>query len=371
MSFMNIEKFTVSRDPAHYAGWPDVTLAADGKLVCVFSECTHHCVRSNTQIMLIGSADGGRTWTDKRPLTEETKGLPYYYNCPRINTLPGGELVVIVDRIPAASGEGRLGDCVNLLYRSQDNGKSWSAPEELPLRGIVPDKFRLLNGGRLCIAAQQQVRGYLSEFLCYSDDGGKSWSEPVPVAHDIGLQLCEACLLPLGENKVAALLRENSGLGYDCYKTVSDDNGETWGPLVKFPISACHRPVAGSLRDGRILITFRLCQGGGCGMGTGDQNFFGALTDRASLLSVRRNDAAVRLFPIDYDRSPRPDLGYSGWVQLPDGSLYIVNYIVDDALCFGQIRGYRLDPAELVLPAELQRCTFCNCPSKCCRRWKK
>ena len=64
---MNIEKFTVSRDPIRYAGWPDVTLTANGKLVCVFSECTHHCVRSNTQIMLIDSADGGRTWAGFLP----------------------------------------------------------------------------------------------------------------------------------------------------------------------------------------------------------------------------------------------------------------------------------------------------------------
>ena len=368
---MNIEKYTVSRDPVRYAGWPDVTLGADGKLVCAFSECTHHCVRSNTQIMLIDSADGGRTWENKRALTEETKGLAYYYNCPRINTLPGGELAVIVDKIPSASGEGSLGDCVNVLYRSKDNGKSWSAPEELPLRGIVPDKYRLLNGSRIAIAAHQYLQGHLAEYLRYSDDNGKSWSEPVLVAFESRLNLCEVCLIPLGEGKVAALLRENSGVGYDCYKSVSCDNGETWGPLVEFPLPACHRPVAQVLRDGRILVTFRLCQGGNCGMGSGAQNFFGALTDRESLLSIRRNDASVRLFPIDYDRSPRPDTGYSGHVQLPDGKVCIVNYIVDDALNVAQIRGYRLDPKELILDAELERCRFCNCPKKRCRRWKK
>ena len=368
---MNIEKYTVSRDPARYAGWPDVTLAADGKLVCVFSECIHHCIRSNTRIMLADSADGGRTWGNKRPLTEETRGLAYYYNCARIGTLPGGELAVVVDRIPSASGEGALSDCVDVLYRSQDNGKSWSEPEELPLRGIVPDKYRLLNGGRLSIAAHRHVKGRLGEYMCFSDDGGKTWSEPRLVAFDSALNLCEACLIPLGEGKVAALLRENSGVGYDCYKSVSCDNGETWGPLVRFPLPACHRPVAQVLRDGRILVTFRLCQGGGCGMGSGAQNFFGALTDRGSLLSVRRNDASVRLFPIDYDRSPRPDTGYSGHVQLPDGTVCIVNYIVDDALSFGQIRSYRLDLDDIVLKADLARCSFCNCPKKVCRRWKK
>ena len=35
--------------------------------------------------------------------------------------------------------------------------------------------------------------------------------------------------------------------------------------------------------------------------------------------------------PVDFDRSPVADLGYSGWVQFEDGEIYIVNYIVDDA----------------------------------------
>jgi sialidase-1 len=45
--------------------------------------------------------------------------------------------------------------------------------------------------------------------------------------------------------------------------------------------------------------------------------------------------------PVDYDRSPNSDLGYSGWVQFDDGEIYIASYIVDD-FPHGQIRGYSL-----------------------------
>ena len=31
---MQIEKFTVSRDPVWYHAWPDVALAPDGTLIC-------------------------------------------------------------------------------------------------------------------------------------------------------------------------------------------------------------------------------------------------------------------------------------------------------------------------------------------------
>jgi len=50
--------------------------------------------------------------------------------------------------------------------------------------------------------------------------------------------------------------------------------------------------------------------------------------------------------PVDFDRSPKSDLGYSGWVQLADGEIYIVSYIVDD-WPRGQIRGYKPDAGRL------------------------
>jgi sialidase-1 len=42
------------------------------------------------------------------------------------------------------------------------------------------------------------------------------------------------------------------------------------------------------------------------------------------------------------------DTGYSGWVQFPDGEIYVVNYIVDDAPK-GQIRGYSLRKEDFLL----------------------
>lgn len=89
-------------------------------------------------------------------------------------------------------------------------------------------------------------------------------------------------------------------------------------------------------------------QGGKGWLGAWTQNFFGALTDRESVLALRRDESTARIMPIDYDRSPLSDLGYSGWVQFPDGELYIVNYIVDDALDKGQIRGYALRRKSLL-----------------------
>ena len=52
--------------------------------------------------------------------------------------------------------------------------------------------------------------------------------------------------------------------------------------------------------------------------------------------------------PLDYDRSPESDTGYSGWVHFDNGEIYIVNYIVDDAPN-DQIRGYSLRLEDFTL----------------------
>ncbi|MCI5779845.1 MAG: glycoside hydrolase [Lentisphaeria bacterium] len=345
---MNIEKFTISRDPDLYEAWPDVTLARDGRLICVFTECTHHNDRSYTRLMLTESADDGRSWSCKRPLTEGTAGLPYSYNCARISALRDGRLAVVVDRVPSA-GETHDAESAVVLYFSDDDGRSWGDAVETPLRGIVPDRLTELDNGRWLIAAHRSRFGRLAEFCRWSDDRGQSWSDEVLVAFDSRYHLCEASMLPLGGGRIAAFLRENSCLGCDCLKTVSTDNGETWSPLVHFPLPGCHRPVAGKLQNGGIFITYRFMQGGKGWLGAWTQNFFAALTDEASALAVRRSDAWTRIIPVDYDRSTKSDLGYSGWVQLPDGSIYIVNYIVDDAYDRGQIRGYRLKLEDFII----------------------
>jgi len=345
-----IIKHVVSRDDSIYEAWPDVTLTQAGKLVCVFSECTHHGDRSYTRIMLTESADRGRSWSTKKPLTEGTEGLDYYYNCARISTLKDGRIVVLVDKLFGGEGERKVQDHYNVLYFSDDDGASWSEQIMTPAMGIVPDKLQELKSGRWLLACQDKIPDfdYLVQRLWYSDDQGKSWEGPVIVGRQEGLNLCEVSILEVEDNILVAFMRENSFRGDDCYKTISYDGGENWTECIKFPLPACHRPVSGFLNDGHILITHRYMHGGKGWVGTWTQNFFAGLTDKESALALRRNDAWTRILPIDFDRSPKSDLGYSGWVQFDDGEIYIVNYIMDDAEK-AHIRGYSLTMEDFLI----------------------
>ena len=344
-----IQKFTVSRDDSIYEAWPDVCLTSSGKLVCVFSQCPYHTDRSTTQIMLTESTDRGRTWTPKRPLTEKTEGYPIY-NCARISELRDGRLVVVVDKLHAPEKSSDPEGCINLLYFSDDDGATWSEPVETAARGIVPDKLLELDSGRWLLAAHYRPPegGGLTQRVWYSDDKGETWSDPVILAKREGLNLCEVSILPV-RDKLVGFMRENSAQGWDCFKAISEDEGETWGEVIALPLPGCHRPVSGRLQDGRIMVTYRFMQGGAGGFGKKQQNFFSAVLNEDSVLAPTRHEAWARIMPIDYDRSPKSDTGYSGWVQFDDGEIYIVTYIVDDAPA-AQIRGYSLRPEAFVLP---------------------
>lgn len=343
---MFVKKFTVSNDPTLYEAWPDVALTPGGKLICVFAECTHHGNRDYTRVMLAESSDRGRSWSPKRPLTEGTRGLSWYYNCPRISCLRDGRLAIVVDKVAPQSNERGAG---NLLYFSDDEGATWGQAADLPIFGIVPDKLLELASGRWIVGAHRLHEGKLAQFLIYSDDRGESWSKEIRMAADPRWNLCEVSILDCGNHTLVGFMRENSALGYDCKKVISQDDGESWGEIIDFPIPGCHRPVAGFLQDGRILLTCRFMQGGKGWLGSWTQNFLGSLFDRKSALAETRSESAVRIFPIDYDRSPLADLGYSGFVQFSDGEVYIVNYIVDDAYDKAQIRGYSLNVNDLLI----------------------
>ena len=348
----SMEKFRISCDTRWYEAWPDVTLCPDGRVLVVFTQCVHHGDRSNTRLMLTESADDGRTWGEKRALTPESAGTQFSYNCARLTTLRDGRLAAVVDCLPReGEKESFLAKAKTLLYLSSDNGRTWDPPKQVPLAGIVPSKLTELAGGRWLISAHRFLDGRLAQYLIYSDDGGASWSDEVLVAYDRRYNLCEGALCEFPEeHAVVCFLRENSGLGLDCQKVVSYDGGEHWSPVVAFPLPGCHRPVAGRLADGQLLLTYRFSQGGKGWLGTWTQNFFGAFSDTPSALAIRREDSWTRVFPIDFDRSSKSDLGYSGWVQLENGELLVVSYIVDDAVDRGQIRGYRFFPGEFSLP---------------------
>lgn len=340
---MPIQKHIVSRDETIYEAWPDLVQTDSGKLICVFMETEGHNNREHSRIALRESTDRGRTWSEKTFLTE--KGVrDHYFNCARISKLNDGRLAIICDKV--TGNENSFSEL--FVWFGDREGTVWDAPIQYPFKGIVPDKLLQLKTGRLIIAAHfyNPDSGKLEQYLWYSDDNGKSWSDRVTVAAHKDYNLCEVSILECENNTLVAFLRENSGKGYDIFKVISYDNGETWGDLINTPMNAGHRPVSGRLQDGSIMVTYRYVPT------WGSQNVFAAFIKEEDLLSAERNRQYVCIFPLDHDRNPTPDLGYTGWTQFADGEIYVVNYIRDDS-DKAQIRGYSFYPEDVVLPKNI------------------
>ncbi len=342
---MAVKKFSVSNDKNIYEAWPDIVLTDSGKLICVFSECTHHTNRENARLMITESTDRGRTWSPKTPLTEKGTDV-FFFNCARISKLNDGSLAILCDKIEGRNEE----NAVVYLWRGDSDGKNWSEPVALPCRGIVPDKLLQLKNGRLIVGAhlKNQSTGMLEQYLWYSDDDAKTWSERITVAADKAYNICEVSFLETTDGVLVAFMRENSAKGYDCLKAISYDNGESWSKLGFAPLPGCHRPVSGFLNDGSVMLTYRFLQGKSDGDVINYQNTFAAFFTEDVAKKLDRDEQQTRIMPLDYDRNPKPDTGYTGWVQFDDGEIYIVNYIKDDANK-AQIRGYSLTLEDVIL----------------------
>ena len=340
-----MKTFIVSRDDSIYEAFPDIVMMPSGRLVCVFTECEHHGNRDNARLVCKISLDKGRTWSEKYPVTE--RGNKHeFFDCARLSLLSDGRLAMVCNYVDRT---GKRSEYQNYMWFS-DDGTSWTDPVRLPIDGIVPDRLTELQSGRWIVASHNYSpeHGKLVQYCIISDDRGQTWSDLITIASDPRYNLCEASMVEIEPNVIVAFMRENSGMGYDCLKAISRDGGESWEGPYNVPLPGCHRPTAGILRDGRLLITYRFMQGGKGWLGHWTQNVFGAFMPIESALAANRHEQSSRIFPLDYDRSPVSDLGYTGWVQFDDGEVYVVNYIVDDAPK-AHIRAYAFYPEEFLL----------------------
>ena len=345
---MAIQKFVVSRDENIYHAWPDLLKTKSDKLLCVFTECEHHNNRENSRVVMVESSDRGRTWSEKRAISPPST-IEHHFNNARLSHLSDGRIALICDRVAREEDAG----AEQYVWFSSDEGESWSEPTVLPFRAIVPDRFRELKSGRYIIVAHHlnKESGKLEEYLWYSDDKGKTWSDRVTLAADPRYNLCEAGIIECEDGTLVAFLRENSFEAHDIFKAISKDGGESWEGVYRTPMNSGHRPTPGYLNDGRVMVTYRYVTTytpNPDSVSLGLHNTFLTILKADELTRTERAGTYFKTMPLDYDRNEKPDTGYTGWVQFDDGEIYVVNYIKDDA-DKAQIRGYSFYPNDIIL----------------------
>ena len=313
----------ICKEPDRYIGWPTIVKRQSGQLIAVFSgdRDAHVCPWGKTE--MISSPDNGKTWTkpsiiNNTPLDDRDAGI--------IETKKGTLLVSWftslgfeeysdnwdrhAEKITPEIRRQWLGSWIR---RSEDGGKTWGDP----VRTIAcsPHGPVQLNDGRLLHIGTATLDEKPAIAAEASSDDGKTWqligTVPVPERTVDSLWFCEPHLVEVGSGKLLAMFRVEPKVSEQfLYQAESSDGGRTWSAPHKTPIWG-FPPHLTRLNNGWILVTYGRRKAP-----------FG---ERAC---ISRDNG--KTWDIDNEitlcNALSSDLGYPASVQLNDGSIMTVYY---------------------------------------------
>lgn len=284
-------KFTVTRDDypglhnPNPRGWyykcANVVLAADGSLVACWQLSDQH-TSLTSWIMVARSTDGGRTWTDHRPIAHanvwEHRAV---WVVPQMSVLRDGRIVIVCDRGQRSPGQDMPmlsawqkpeRGMSNWIFWSRDHGRTWSEGEKVDAVGGEPGYVLELADGTLAFTRTSskqtdQLRNppapwndiYYRNEIVFSDDRGKTWTRTAWLADSPFHGDCEVGLAELAPGRLIAASRiglGNGRFGHPSRLLFSDDGGRTWPRAQPAPFYG-QRVHLGRLRSGRLLATYR------------------------------------------------------------------------------------------------------------------
>ena len=210
------------------------------------------------------SDDDGATWSDRNVLMESHRADdPLQVELPAHGRALGRARLLPLRWISyRLAGYEDDGSTTKIWWANGSGG--WDGPHDTGVPGIVPDRICELPGGALLLGShvRDDDTGKLTQMVARSDDGGRTWGAQVTVAAAPGLNLCEGSIICLPGGELVCYMRENSMKGWPLYKAISRDGGESWRGPFNTLVHGGHRPVAGILPGGDVMVTYRYTIGG-------------------------------------------------------------------------------------------------------------
>ena len=242
---------------------------------------------------MVRSSDEGRTWTPPAVLYDGEEDD----RDPHVAQLSDGTVICSFFTYGRKEGKTDFGTCV---VRSHDGGKTWDAKADL----LAPHwaesaPAREMPDGTLLLGVYSEGNGQAWGGVLRSTDGGKTWSDPIPIGKGSGVYLdAETDVVRLKDGTLWAALRSSK---VNMHYAASADGGLTWSPVADIGFKG-HCPHLTRLRTGEILMTQRI---------------------PATALYVSRDEAKTWKGPYVIDTVGG---AYPATIELRDGSVLAVYY---------------------------------------------
>jgi CubicO group peptidase (beta-lactamase class C family) len=245
----------VDREPGQYLGHVTTALLGDGRTILA----TYPKGHGKGAIVLKRSDDAGRTWSERLAVPDNwstSLEVPTLFRVP--DTTDGKwRLLMFSGLYPAR------------LAQSDDEGRSWSPLKPIGDWGgivVMGSVMPMRDGSLLAFfhddgryyKAGGKAEGVFRLFQVRSRDGGRTWGTPDEIWRGSKEHLCEpgAVRSPDGRT-VALLLRENRRQA-ESHVMFTNDEGRSWSaPQPVARTLTGDRHTAKYAADGRLVITFR------------------------------------------------------------------------------------------------------------------
>lgn len=149
----------------------DISALPDGRLVCAMYRSSDSIPRRQ-QCSLFFSSDGGHSWPNHTFLAENLNETALL-RCSNGIWLAAARSSCtdrMDDVLPHGEGE--------LLFRSTDEGKSWSTPRLISPKGQENAHLLELADGRILCSFTSRIPGLFGVVMRLSEDSGETWSRP-------------------------------------------------------------------------------------------------------------------------------------------------------------------------------------------------
>lgn len=290
-----------------YPGWPWVARAGRGRLVCAFRDDSIHDYSPSGKVLFTSSEDDGKTWAPATVVADEP-GVDDRNAA--IAPLPDGRLMVCYNTY----SRDRVSRCQ--VTCSNDGGRTWGQPSpvaDLDARTRAAP-LALASGDILIPIYKAPGNGAIAAL---SSDGGKTWR--LSLVPDVpGFLGDEWSVVEIERGRLVGILRNSGARDGYFWKTESRDGGRTW-----------QNPVRTNVRDARSTSPAHLDFHGKTPVLT--------YADRreVSVSMVTTNDPEFRTWDVEHrvlcyqyrpDGSAIADGSYPVSVAVGDHRRFIVDY---------------------------------------------